>query len=270
MCDRAAMLAGRDGSAGGAAAPGSLGDLIARGERLVERAEGATAKLDGVGTLVERSREEIDQMETLGLRVERNMEIVRARLAQQQHESIAQAQEAMDQAQRTMGEVAAQAARVRGEGSVALEELRSIIQQSQDAHNTTSLALKVLNKALDQANQVKAQLEPWRGMLDGAESGKAPEAIRRMIDGVRGELTGELASIAAALRSAADRAERAERSMGGATPIGTPTQTANIVASGTGNPLVAGRVPAAAVMPEPDQMIGPRVRKPTPPSTAAD
>ncbi len=237
-CERAAILAGTG--------QGSLGNLIARGERLAEQAGSIARTLEDSTARVERDRAGIREVEEMGLRVERNLEVMRSRLAQQQTECIARAQGAIDEAQQMAAKVSEQAGIARGEGESAVAELRSVIQQSLDAHNTTTLALKVLNKSVEQAKGITDRLEPWRGLLEGG-SGSLPQPIRAMIEQVRGELRGELSGIAGALRSAADRAERSERVLAGvpveapASPTFPAQQPTPAAASAmTGNPLVGG------------------------------
>ena len=231
-CERAASLAGTG--------DGSLGDLIERGERLSEQAGNISRTLEDSTARVEKDRAAIREVEEIGQRVERNLEIVRSRLTQQQTECIARAQGAIDEAQRMAAQVSERAGEARGEGESAVAELRSVIQQSLDAHNTTALAIKVLGRSVEQAKGITERLEPWRGLIEGG-SGGLPEPIRAMIETVRGELRGELAGIAGALRGAADRAERSERTLAGV-PVVAPVAAA-------GNPLVAGRVATPAIMP---------------------
>jgi ABC-type transporter Mla subunit MlaD len=257
-CERAGMLAG--------SGAGSLGDLVARGERVAQTAEGIASTLEGATARVERDRAAIDEIQTRSVQVERNLEIVRSRLNEQQTESLARAQEAIDGVQLMLAQVREQTSAARGEGASAVAELRSVIQQSQDAHNTTTLALKVLAKSIEQAKGITEQLEPWRAVLEGNETGKMPEPIRRMIEGVRGELKGELSSIAGALRAAADRAERTEQALASlpmepVTKLTPRSEPAPVMKHETvkpqpakpestvGHPLVAARVSSPPILP---------------------
>jgi hypothetical protein len=96
-------------------------------------------------------------------------------------------------------------------------------------------------------------------VLDGHEPGRMPEPIRRMVEGVRGELRGELSSIAGALRAAADRTERTEQtlaSLPAETTVPSAAKPEIRAAEPTlGHPLVAARVGTSSIMPERDQMI---------------
>lgn len=265
-CDRAAKMAG--------SGAGSLGDLVTRGERISETAGGIAHTLETATARVERDRAAITEIEAKSLQLE-----------QQQAASINKAREAIDGVQLMLAQVREQTSAARGDGASAVAELRAVIQQSMDAHNTTSLAIKVLAKAIEQAKNITDQLEPWRAVLDGHEPGRMPEPIRRLIEGVRGELTGELSSIAGALRAAAESADRTGRSLA-SVPIEPPRGTASaqppaatapvpqiVVPAATpasirrpsptptpttaiSHPLVGARVTTQPILPEPNQMIG--------------
>ncbi|MBY0260778.1 MAG: hypothetical protein K2Q20_00440, partial [Phycisphaerales bacterium] len=90
----------------------------------------------------------------------------------------------------------------------SLGELREAVRQSHAAHNTTGLALKLLEKASANALGMLERLKPWEGVLTGDQE-RMPEPIARIIEGVRREVHGDLSNIASALRDAAGRAERA-------------------------------------------------------------
>ncbi len=239
-CDRAGTLAGTGA--------GSLGDLVARGERLTETAGRIAETLESAAALVERDRAAIEDIQTRGRLLEQNLDAVRTRLGQQQSESIAKAQEAIDSVQLMLAQVKEQTGAARGDGASAVAELRSVIQQSLDAHNPTTLALKVLARSIEQGKGIIDGLAPWRAVLEGHEQGRMPEPIRRMVEGVRVELRGELSSIAGALRAAADRADRTEQTL-----VGVPMELT--MPATPGHPLVAARVSTAPIMPEQDQMI---------------
>ncbi len=285
-CERAAKMAGT-GS-------GSLGDLVTRGERVAETAGGIASTLESAAARVQQDREAISEIQQKAEQVERTLSAARARLDQQQTESVNKSQEAIDGVQLMLAQVREQTSAARGDSASAVAELRAVIQQSIDAHNTTSLAIKVLSKTIEQAKGITDQLEPWRAVLGGHEPGQMPEPIRKLIEGVRNELTGELASIAGALRAAAESADRTGRSLG-SVPIqttrpapmaphssstpNTPPQAAALGASAlpaaspttstppiggervapvvvTGHPLIAARVHTRPDLPEPDQLIG--------------
>jgi chromosome segregation ATPase len=189
------------------------------------------AALEG---LTSRAKESLAEQQQI---IERNAEIVRSRLAQQQMEMVSRAQTAIDQAQASLQALEARAAETRGQSDAVLSELRAMLQQAADAHSTTELAIKILSSTMDQARATTAKLEPWRSVFEG--NGQLPEPIRRLIESVRGELRTELSSIAGALRSAAERAERVGRTIDAEPPASAPP---------TGNPLIAGRVSQAPVV----------------------
>lgn len=135
-------------------------------------------------------------------------------------------------------ELAARAAReamttLGPEAQGVITELKALVRQGQDAHNTTSLALRLLDKSSERAGTLLAKLEPWQGLVDSGAS--VPEPIRRLIDTVRAELGTDLSHIAAALRLAATRAEKA---------VGAVDQAAHTTAT-TAHATTAGAHPAA-------------------------
>lgn len=286
LCQRAGAILGREPGASTPAAGGSLGDVVERAEALTGEVQRVAKTLEDGSERLELSRrlaaeltvrqQEIEgRTEELRTNVERNLEIVRSRLMQQQLELVSRTQTVVDGAQESVQRLEAQAAEAREAGARAFAELRSSIQQSIDAHNTTTLAIKILNTSIDQAKVLSAQLEPWRGLLDSSGSGQMPLAIRRMIEGVRGELTGELSAIAGALRAAADKADRAGRSMDAASkttavstgPIAaltTPIPATNANTTPPSNPLVGARVsrPAIGFTPGKDAAAPARAIKP--------
>lgn len=266
-CDRAEKMAGTGA--------GSLGDLVARGERVAEAAGAIANTLETATARVERDRAAMNEIEAKSRQLE-----------QLQAESIGKAQEAIDGVQLMLAQVREQTSAARGDGASAVAELRAVIQQSLDAHNTTSLAIKVLGKTIEQAKSITEQLEPWRAVLDGHESGRMPEPIRKLIEGVRGELTGELSSIAGALRAAAESADRTGRTLTSipieepraATPQAQPATVALPTAPApqivvpvatpsairraergapttASHPLVGARGTTQPILPEPDQII---------------
>jgi ElaB/YqjD/DUF883 family membrane-anchored ribosome-binding protein len=310
LCQRATAILGREPGSAAPSADGSLGNIVQRAEALTDEVQRVAKTLEDGSERLELSRrlaaeltvrqQEIEgRTEELRTNVERNLEIVRSRLMQQQTELVERSQAVVDGAQEHVQRLEVQAAEAREAGARAFNDLRSSIQQSIDAHNTTTLAIKILNTSIDQAKVLSTQLEPWRGLLDGSGSGQLPLAIRRMIEGVRGELTSELSSIAGALRSAADKAERAGRTMDTstkspqlaslATPIPAPTSipapaptftptfsAAPVPTQPTNptpqtqptNPLVGARVSRAAIG-SMASMISPAAR-PIRPTDAAD
>ncbi|HMN41451.1 MAG TPA: hypothetical protein PKE29_11445 [Phycisphaerales bacterium] len=266
LCQRAGAILGREAGTSAPASEGSLGDIVERAELLAGEVMRVSKTLEDGSERLEQSRRQAAELtvrqqeiegrtEELRSNVERNLEVVRSRLMQQQLELVSRTQTVVDGAQESVRRLEAQAAEASEAGARAFADLRSSIQQSIDAHNTTTLAIKILNTSIDQAKVLSAQLEPWRGLLDSSGTGQMPLAIRRMIEGVRGELTTELSSIAGALRSAAEKAERAGRSMDAASraPTGGPLTTAIPSGMSIGpaaalsNPLVGARVSRPAI-----------------------
>jgi hypothetical protein len=250
ICRRAAALSGREPGMDGPSAPNSLGDMVERAESVVREVERVSRTLDESGDRLEASRRaageimdrhlEIERKaEDLSAGVERNLEIVRSRLTQQQTDLVSRAQTAIDQAQASVQVLEGRAADVRGSTEAIVCELRALVEQAQAAHATTELSIKILSSTMDQARATTAKLEPWRSIFEG--QGQLPEPIRRLIDIVRGELRTELSSIAGALRSAAERAERVGRAVEAELPQPAPAPPTQP----TANPLIAARVSQA-------------------------
>jgi len=105
-------------------------------------------------------------------------------------------------------------AEVKPQADSATAGLLDAVHQSHAAHNTTGLALKLLEKASVSAGQMLERLRPWEGVLTGDQE-RMPEPIAKIIEGVRREVHGDLSSIATALRDAAGRAERAGDALAG-------------------------------------------------------
>lgn len=125
------------------------------------------------------------------------------------------------EAQRVITEVKPQA-------DSAATALLEAVRQSHAAHNTTGLALKLLEKASANALGMLERLKPWEGVLTGDQE-RMPEPIAKIIEGVRREVHGDLSNIASALRDAAGRAERAGSAIasgGGGKPETTPEPVA--------------------------------------------
>jgi hypothetical protein len=107
---------------------------------------------------------------------------------------------------------------VKPQADAALADLREAVRQSHAAHNTTGLALKLLEKASGSAGEMLERLRPWEGVLTGATAGDLPGPVRKIIENVKREMQADLSSIASALRVAAARAERATEAIGDDAP----------------------------------------------------
>lgn len=142
-----------------------------------------------------------------------------ARLSEQEQSAMSRAITARDDARRAIDDLESRLESAKGEASAALleikprtealmGELRSTIRQAEDAHNTTGLALRLLEKAAAQAGSTAEQLKPWAAMLDSSGGEQSiPAPIRRIIESVRSGMQADLSRIASALREAAGRAE---------------------------------------------------------------
>ncbi len=231
LCERAALLASAQPGHGG------LGELIARGEQLRLDTDRTIRELDKVHDGSQSMRAEIDQwlagasahMDQLAQRraaidadaqaimtnMERTLEVIRASVRGTQSDAASRAQQAIDAAQQSIAELESRARELRLSASATLDELapkaeqaalalRETVRQAHDAHNTTGLAMKVLDRSHAQVQDLLARLEPWKGMLEQSAD-PVPAPVRRMLDGVRAELAG----VAEAMRGAAARVQSA-------------------------------------------------------------
>lgn len=231
LCERATLLASSQPGRGG------LGELIAQGEKLRIDAERVIESLDKAQTHATESKlqtEEwiasagtrLDQLaqrraaidadaQAIMMQMDRNLEIIRAGARGTQLDAADRAQQAIDAAQSSINALENRARTLRADAEstlsdlapkaeIAAQTLRDTIKQSHDAHNTTALAMRVLERTQGQVQGLLAKLEPWKGMLD-ENADAVPPVVRKMLDSVRGELS----SVAGALRGAADRVDRA-------------------------------------------------------------
>lgn len=231
LCERATLLASSQPGRGG------LGELIAQGEKLRIDAERVIESLDKAHTHATESKlqtEEwiasagtrLDQLaqrraaidadaQAIMMQMDRNLEIIRAGARGTQLDAADRAQQAIDAAHTSINALEARARTLRADAEttltdlapkaeIAAQALRDTIKQSHDAHNTTALAMRVLERTQGQVQGLLTKLEPWKGMLD-ENADAVPPVVRRMLDNVRGELS----SVAGALRGAADRVDRA-------------------------------------------------------------
>lgn len=247
LCDRAGALAGREPGAEGTHARGSLGDLIARGEALAAEAQSVAQALDDTGARVAIERSAVEELGAMERRIGRDLESVRSELSRQ-GELAAAMQRAIEESRHVVGQTLEESAKARSEGATAQGELRSLVQQTRDSHGMAMLAIKVLSRTIDQAKTLAGQLEPWRGLLDGKQVGEISEAMRGVIERVRGELGGGTPGASGAARACVEQAERVERGL-----------YESVEPVGGSNPLVAARVAALPMMPEPGPTV---VRQP--------
>ncbi|MBY0312440.1 MAG: hypothetical protein K2W85_10245 [Phycisphaerales bacterium] len=231
LCERATLLASAQPGRGG------LGELIAQGEKLRIDAERVIESLDKAHTHATESKLQTDEWiasagtrldqlaqrraaidadaQAIMMQMDRNLEIIRAGARGTQLDAADRAQQAIDTAQASINALEARARTLRADAEttlsdlapkaeIAAQALRDTIKQSHDAHNTTALAMRVLERTQGQVQGLLTKLEPWKGMLD-ENADAVPPMVRKMLDNVRGELS----SVAGALRGAADRVDRA-------------------------------------------------------------
>lgn len=254
LCGRAAQILGREPGTVGPIAEGSLGDVLARAQALSMQTTETCERLDRARTISEEHRaafeswvsgvqsrlaELEDKHRTVGTAAhtlselvgralgELDVRITGQRVAAAEIGSIVDRETARahEQTSAAVETMRSSLESVRREREAALMELKpqadgvigqikDAVKQAQDMHNTTGLALRLLEKASGQASGVLAQLKPWEGLLAGDAGSSVPAPIQRMIDTVRGGMQSELSEIARALRSAAASAERSAGQVG--------------------------------------------------------
>lgn len=166
------------------------------------------------------AQQSIDAARQIMTQFERSLESLRDQAGSSRLDAELRMRQAIETAQKSIAELEARAASARRAAEASFDELapraeiaaaalRETIKQSQDAHNTTALAMRVLDRSQAQMQALMAKLEPWKSMLEeGADTVPAP--VRKMLESVRADLAG----VAGALRGAAERVDRA-----GADPI---------------------------------------------------
>lgn len=245
--------------------PNALKTLVERGETVRMSAESAMRRLEDVQTIAASSRETMSgllselasvmgrvdaQRETLGVEADRvrtackeaGANIDQRLLAAQgiamsvaedarraADEAILEIKPRVEAAAREVADAATDATRVVGEVHQSAEQLQGLIKQAYDAHNTSSISLRLIEKSTTQVQGLLKSLEPWRVWMDGTPGAQTPAPVQGLVDIVRRELRGELSQIATALRTAAMTAERtidavdAGGSERGLTPTATST-----------------------------------------------
>lgn len=191
-------------------AESTLASVLAR---LTQQEEIVTGRAAGLRDDARRSFDDLRNQ------TEETLAAAAARLSEQDEKITNRSINVRDDARRAIDDLESRLSTVKGEANAALLEvkpradalitdLQSSIQQAQDAHNTTGLALRLLEKTAAQASATAAQLQPWAAMLaEGAGEQAIPAPIRTIIDSVRSGMQADLSRIAGALRDAAGRAE---------------------------------------------------------------
>lgn len=251
--------------------PNALRLLVERGESVRDTAESSVRRLEDVQSIASSSRDTMShllgelastmgrvdaQRETLAVEADRVRiackeagEAIDQRLLAAQGIALGVAEDARRAADEALQEVkprveaaarevaaaATDAAGVVSEAAQAGMQLQTIIKQAYDAHNTTGISLRLVEKSKDQIETVLTSLEPWQRWMSGMEGGEVPPPVKAVLDIVRRELRDELAGIAGVLRQAAAAAERTMSAVDDAAraPAGVNTPV---------RPLIAGTV----------------------------
>lgn len=221
LCERAEAMIGRlPDSAGGEAprTPGSLGDVVERGESLRQECQFASRQFDAI-------RAQADQARTILGESLNDMCSMIDRLTERADDLRREADRAKSVAAEIGKDTDAHTRRVKTAVEDVLSqalpgieavksELGQLVAQAHQLQGDASLAVRVGESTLSQLREVVAQLSPWQHVVfakgavgSSQDASNLPEPIRRIVESVRVEMRRELGSIAAALRSAADRAE---------------------------------------------------------------
>lgn len=274
---RATLVLGRSPTSAPDTVPqgGSLGDVVRRAEGVRDSADIALRQLEDIQTRASTSRSSLSAMlEDLSSIMER-MDEQRASLASEGDRLAQQCAAAMSaleqrfelakaQASQSIEDIKPQVQEASAEARTTMEQLRAITREALDAHNTTTLALRLADKSRDRLAQAIAGLEPWRGVLLDSSVNKAlPAPLARIIEQVQGHFRSDLSSIATALRNAASSADRALLSVDAnaleskmvdtpppASPLSTITPTEPIVL-GPGNLAPARLTPVRLTLDDP-------------------
>lgn len=230
-CARAAELVGRVVGSDDIL-PGSLADLVIRGESVRSAASAAEERLVVLRQQASSAATDLDAGVARANTAADELDKHRDRIA-------SEASLAADAAQRALADVQPQV-------EAAAGELRALIAESREAHATSAMALRVTEGALERLSQTLASLEPWTNLVVPATDGRdepveLPEPLRRLIDAVRVELRQDLVRIGDALRLAAVRADRALGEVDSIGADATLSEPASGVTRPMGRPIIVAR-----------------------------
>ena len=253
--ERAQGMLGRSPTdkSGTPATPGSLTDIVERAERAKAGGDEALSRLLQVQTTSAATQTTVnalaEQLAGLMIRLEDRRDQVAEEINRLEREAAsvstglnARLGDFRREAESVLAEVKPSADAAAARASEAISELSGLITRTEDAHNATSLALRLADKSRAQLGAALSALEPWRAvLLDGRSGADLPAPIRAMLDAVRRELAEHLGQIADSLQGAARSAQRAAGMVStGAENVAIPTQIVGVHA--------AGQIPKAAVL----------------------
>ncbi len=212
------------GNVGGGAVKVDLPGLVRRGEALRADAEAAAGELASIKRQAEEARAQlagsIDAAAARAAELRAQHESIEGAI----RESVTVCREA-DESLRTR-EASVRAAldvpmqELRARADEATETLRMTVEQSERA---CELGYQVLSRqvaAVTELRTLLSQLEPWRGIIGGSESGEGelPRPLVEIVETVRARVAAELGGLTAALASLAQGAEAATRAIGAPQP----------------------------------------------------
>jgi hypothetical protein len=210
LCSRASSLLGRDLEAAGDAPPnpGSMADLVAKGERLRDDTEVAIGRLEHVRAQTDQARRLLGEsllqaatgIDELGERhraLETSIrgtaalcEAARGSMAHQEREL----RRTLEQPLQRAGEEA--------------ERLSALMAQAETTRQDASIALTRHADVLARIETALAKLEPWQATLIEGK-GDMPPALSRIVERFRAEVGQDISRLADALHAVARRAEDA-------------------------------------------------------------
>ncbi|HBS29245.1 MAG TPA: hypothetical protein DEB06_07290, partial [Phycisphaerales bacterium] len=217
-CERAEALTGVRANATADAArkaptPGSLGDLVHRASEAADKARGAA---DAFARIESSATDSVQRLtESLAGSVEFTDRVIAQRAEIER--SLAQAVERGSEAERTLAERAAEAARVfkpvneaRKAADESAERLRALINQAETLQGGSAAVAGEIRTLVERAEWVIGAIEPWRGvLLEQALDGSLPEPIASLVESIRAEMAVDLSKMAAAMSLIAQRATAA-------------------------------------------------------------
>jgi predicted nucleic acid-binding Zn-ribbon protein len=252
--------------------PGALKDLVSRGEGVQQGAESAIRRLEDAQAIAKTSRDTmsglLDELATMMGRVDAQRESL-ASEADRVKDACKQAGQAIDQrllaaqgialnvgddarraadaamleikprieaAAQQVAAAATDTSAVLNDAKSAQNELKSLIAKTHDAHNTTGISLRLIEKSAGEVSTLLAALEPWKKLMESGDQVELPTPVRGLLETIRGELKQELSGIATALRLAASSAERTAGAID--RPIPAQTISTRIVTAGAASAML--------------------------------
>lgn len=193
--------------------PGSLADLVLRARRSRKQAETALLQLESTREQLEQARaalgrnlaESSDWIDALSGRAEELRRTLAESLGacERAAQSLCDGRTALEQA------AAAPMADLQARSEELREQIASMSGQTERAREISHAVVEQTTKVLRGLSELLVQLKPWQPLLmEQDASAPLPEPLRRLVEQVRGEIAGDLSTIASGLQQVAFRAQR--------------------------------------------------------------